>query len=105
MILKKCSVLPNLINFFIAVSVSDLNDDDGAGGSSKSNSVNSIHSTGISASSQVTFNITFVKGAKKNFSGFSKASSTNSLPVGGVGTNQGDGHVDNHQHLQQVKRI
>lgn len=47
------------------VSVSDMNDEDGAGGSSKSNSITSEHSlqsTGISASSQ--------------------GSSTNSLPVG-----------------------
>ena len=50
---------------FIDVSVSDMNDEDGAGGSSKSNSITSEHSlqsTGISASSQ--------------------GSSTNSLPKG-----------------------
>ena len=35
------------------VSVSDINDDDNGGNSSKSNSVNSLQSTGISASSQV----------------------------------------------------
>jgi hypothetical protein len=35
------------------VSVSDINDDDNGAGSSKSNSVNSLQSTGISASSQV----------------------------------------------------
>ena len=43
--------------FFPEVSVSDINDDDGAGGSSKSNSVNSLQSTGISASSQVNLNV------------------------------------------------
>jgi hypothetical protein len=47
----------NFITFslpsFSEVSVSDINEDDVAGGSSKSNSVNSLQSTGISASSQV----------------------------------------------------
>ena len=58
--------LENLnMTFFLDVSVSDMNDEDGAGGSSKSNSITSEHSlqsTGISASSQ--------------------GSSTNSLPKG-----------------------
>ena len=42
-------------DFFSDVSVSDMNDEEGAGGSSKSNSITSEHSlqsTGISASSQ-----------------------------------------------------
>ena len=46
--------------FILDVSVSDMNDEDGAGGSSKSNSITSEHSlqsTGISASSQVIITI------------------------------------------------
>ncbi len=89
--------------FPVAVSVSDLNDEDGAAGSSKSNSVNSIQSTGISASSQVK---TWMMPSKclicKLIDFYFKASSTNSLPVGGVGVNQGEAHVDNHHHHQHL---
>lgn len=66
------------------VSVSDMNDEDGAGGSSKSNSITSEHSlqsTGISASSQ--------------------GSSTNSLPKGGVAIPASGGAMANfsgHAH-------
>ena len=60
---ESLSTLSTLLNIIIAViwqtfsdvSVSDMNDEEGAGGSSKSNSITSEHSlqsTGISASSQ-----------------------------------------------------
>lgn len=82
------------------VSVSDMNDEDGAGGSSKSNSItseHSLHSTGISASSQ--------------------GSSTNSLPKGvpippnggpgpgAVGAGQPHAHSGHHQLSGQVNPV
>ena len=66
--------------YFSDVSVSDMNDEDGAGGSSKSNSITSEHSlqsTGISASSQ--------------------GSSTNSLPKGQGGVPLQPGGGDLHR--------
>ena len=56
---KKFCLILMIFYFILDVSVSDMNDEDGAGGSSKSNSITSEHSlqsTGISASSQVILN-------------------------------------------------
>ena len=67
--------------WFLDVSVSDMNDEDGAGNSSKSNSITSEHSlqsTGISASSQ--------------------GSSTNSLPK----NNQANQANQIQQQMQQL---
>ena len=47
--------------------MSDINDDEVGGGSSKSNSVNSLQSTGVSASSQVTIPPSFHAAKFENF--------------------------------------